>query len=433
MDTQPDDPSVRAGGEENAPMLRLQVSVPEVKAQVQALQALAGDPMQLLQTAVAGVRGHVETWLNALLAAELTLHVGREPYERGAGSSNHRNGYRSRHVTLKHVGTLELRVPRDREGTFHSSLVPERVQVDPQIEQDLQMLFLGGASTRTVELMSERLFGRRLSSGEVSKANRKLLEPVEAWRQRSLGDEKYLYLYLDGTNFPMRRGGEVATQCVLVVIGVTEARQRQVLALQAGDKESASAWKAVFQDLLGRGLDPTRVRLGMMDGLPGLEKAFLATFRHAKVQRCQVHKVRNVLAKVRLKDRKRVAADLRHVFYADDRRRAERGFERFAGTWKAIYPDAVACVEKDFDALVAYLEFPKDEWMQLRTTNLIERLHKEFKRRTGPMEIVAGEESVYRILAFVAMKMEVSWRRASFRNSGFSKLKPFAGYFTHES
>jgi putative transposase len=332
------------------------------------------------------------------MKAELVVHLGRDPYERKP-QRNHRNGYRTRRITVKNLGRLELRIPRDRAGGFRSAVVPERIQYDPRIEQDLQMLFLGGASTRTVELMSERLFGRTLSSSEVSQANQKLLEPVERWRNRSLASEKYLYLFVDGTNFSMRRGSEVVKQCVLVVIGVTEDRRRQVLALQAGDKESKGAWEAVFHDLIRRDLDPSTIQLGIMDGLPGLEGAFLAAFRKATVQRCQVHKAKNVLVKVRKKDRKVVADDMR----------------------------------RDFEAITAYLAFPELEWMHLRTTNLIERLHKEFKRRTKPMEIVAGEESVYRILAFVAMKMEVSWRNAPFRNSGFRKLKPFAGYFTHES
>lgn len=414
-------------------MLKVQISIPEMKSHALAIREMAMDPMTTLQSLAGDVRGRFGDWINELMQAELSLHVGRERYERTGNRSNHRNGVRSRRITLKHLGTLELRVPRDRDGTFKSAVVPERVQVDPQIEQDLQMLFLGGASTRTVELMSQRLFGRTLSAGEVSKANKKLLAPVEAWRNRSLADEKYLYLFLDGTNFSMRRGNEVVKQCVLVVIGVNEARQRQVLALQAGDKESAPAWKAVFADLVRRGLDPSTIQLGIMDGLPGLEKAFREAFRKATVQRCQVHKAKNVLAKVRQKDRKIVAAEMREVFYAGDKLAAKRALERFSGKWKAMYPDAVRCLERDFEAVTAYLDFPELEWMHLRTTNLIERLHKEFKRRTKPMEIVAGEESVYRILAFVAMKMEVSWRNAPFRNSGFRKLKPFAGYFTHES
>jgi putative transposase len=414
-------------------MLKVQLSVPELKQELAAVQALALDPLATLERLVGNLRGSFEAWMNDLMTAELSIQLGREPYERSTGASNHRNGYRSRQITMKGLGRLELRIPRDREGVFRTGLVPERIQYDPRIEQDLQMLFLGGASTRTVELMSERLFGRRLSSGEVSKANAKLQEPVEAWRNRPLDGEKYLYLFVDGTNFSMRRGREVEKQCVLVVIGITENRQRQVLALQAGDKESAKAWSALFQDLVHRGLDPSAVQLGIMDGLPGLEKAFLATFRKAKVQRCQVHKAMNVLAKVRKKDRTVVADEMRRFFYAGDGLSAKRALERFAAKWKAIYPDAVGCLEKDAEALTAFLEFPEAEWVSLRTTNLIERLHKEFKRRTGPMEIVAGEASVYRILAFIAMKMELAWRKAPFRNSGFRKLKPFSGYFTHES
>jgi putative transposase len=360
--------------------------------------------------------------MNDLLQAELSIELGREPYERASGGSNHRNGYRPRRFTLKGLGTLELRIPRDREGQYQTELVPERIQYDPAIEQDLQMLLLGAASTRTVELMSERLFGRRLSAGEVSQATKKLLEPVEAWRHRPLDGEKYLYLFVDGTYFSMRRGKDVETQCVLVVVGITEDRQRRVLALQAGDRESSKAWAEVFQDLIRRGLDPTAVQLGLMDGLPGLEKAFTTVFRKARVQRCQFHKA---------EDRLLVAEDMRKFFYAGDAHAAKEALARFASRWRAIYPDAVACLEKDAEALVAFLDFPENEWMSLRTTNIVERLNKEFKRRTGPMEIVAGEASVYRILAFVAIKMESRWRKAPFRNSGFRKLKPFSGYFTH--
>ncbi len=414
-------------------MLKVQLSIPDLKAQIQAVREMALDPVATLQTLVSDLRPRFEEWMNDLMKAELSLHLGREAYQRSAVKGNHRNGYRARRITMKPLGTLELRIPRDREGSFQTGLVPERIQYDPKIEPDLQMLFLGGASTRTVELMSERLFGRRLSSNEVSQANKKLSKPVEAWRNRSLAGEKYLYLFVDGTNFSMRRGQEIEKQCVRVVVGVTEDRHRQVLALQAGDKESATAWKEVFGDLVRRGLDPSTVQLGVMDGLPGLEQAFLSAFRSAKVQRCQVHKARNVLVKVRKKDRKTVAHEMREVFYAGDSLSAKRALERFRDKWRVIYPDAVRCMERDFDAVTAFLEFPELEWMHLRTTNIIERLNKEFKRRTKPMEIVAGEESVYLILAFVAMKMEVSWRNAPFRNSGFRKLKPFAGYFTHKS
>jgi putative transposase len=163
-------------------MLKVQLSIPEMKAQMQAIQEMALDPVATLSSLVEDLRSGFEQWLSDLMQAELALHLGRGPYERRPGSANYRNGYRSRQFTLKGLGTLQLRIPRDRDGGFRTRMVPERIQYDPRIEQDLQMLFLGGASTRTVELMSERLFGRRLSAGEVSAANKKLLEPVEAWR-----------------------------------------------------------------------------------------------------------------------------------------------------------------------------------------------------------------------------------------------------------
>ena len=415
-------------------MLKIQVSIPEMKALAESIRSMAVDPMTTLQTLAGDIRGRFEDWMNELMQAELSLHLGREPYERTAKSpKNHRNGYRSRRITVKGLGTLELRVPRDREGRFKSAVVPERIQYDPRIEQDLQMLFLGGASTRTVELMSERLFGRRLSSGEVSKANQKLLEPVEAWRHRSLAGEKYLYLFLDGTNFSMRRGHEVVKQCVLVVIGVTEGRQRQVLALQAGDKESSKAWASVFEELIRRGLDPSTIQLGVMDGLPGLEQAFLETFRRAKVQSCQVHKAGERAgegAPEGSQDRGR-----RHAAGVLRGRSAlgEASARALSGQVEGDLPRCRPLPREGLRCPDRLPRVPREEWMHLRTTNIIERLNKEFKRRTKPMEIVAGEESVYTILAFVAMKMEMSWRNAPFRNSGFRKLKPFAGYFTHES
>jgi transposase-like protein len=151
-------------------MLKVQLSIPDLKAQVLSLREMAQDPMALLQSLTAELRPRFEEWMN----------------------DNHRNGLRSRRLTLKGLGTLGLRIPRDREGTYGTDLVPDRIQYDLRIEQDLQMLLLGGASTRTVELMSERLFGRRPSSGEVSQANKKLLEPAEAWGHRSLADEAFV-------------------------------------------------------------------------------------------------------------------------------------------------------------------------------------------------------------------------------------------------
>ena len=180
--------------------------------------------------------------------------------------------------------------------------------------------------------------------------------------------------------------------------------------MQAGDKESASTWRQCFKDLKKRGLKGETIKLGIMDGLPGLEKVFLEEFSHSKVQRCQVHVARNVLAKVPKKQKQAVADDVRSIFYASDKTKAKEFLRVFQDKWKSTLPSAVKCLENSFESCTNYYSFPEEEWISLRTTNMIERLNKEFKRRTKPMEIVAGENACYQLLAFIALKMELYWK-----------------------
>ena len=147
-----------------------------------------------------------------------------------------------------------------------------------------------------------------------------------------------------------------------------------------------------------------------MDGLSGLEKVFKEEFTNAKVQRCQVHVARNVLAKVPKKLKKTIADEVRSIFYASSKSKAMEFFENFKSRWEKELPSAVKCLEASLDSCLTYLQFPQEEWICLRTTNVIERVNKEFKRRTKPMEIVAGERSCYTLLTFVCLKMELRWR-----------------------
>ena len=238
-----------------------------------------------------------------------------------------------------------------------------------------------------------------------------MIEAVERWRSRDLSEEEIKYLFVDGVCFDMRIEGSIETVCVLVVIGVTKDGRKLVLGLQAGDKESASNWRELFRDLKMRGLKAEGVTLGVMDGLTGLEKVFKEEFSHAKVQRCQVHVARNVLAKVTKKESKKVVADhIRSIFYASSKQKAIKFFEEFKQRWEKEFPSAVKCLENSIDACLTFFNFPEEEWISLRTTNTIERLNKEFKRRTKPMEIVAGENACYTLLAFICLKMELHWR-----------------------
>jgi putative transposase len=358
----------------------------------------------------AEIQQAVAAYLDAVMRAELTACLGRERYQRTGGTVNHRNGGYPRRFTIKGIGDVQVLVPRDRRGEFQSQVLPRYRRYEQEIGRDLSLLFLCGISTRSLSAISLRLLGRRVSPAEVSEANKELVEAVEKWRMRSLSTEPIQYLFIDGVNFRMRIQRRVEIVPVLVAIGVTEKGQKLVVGLQAGDKESATNWREFFRDLKQRGLDGSRVTLGIMDGLTSLETVFREEFPQARTQRCQVHVVRNVLAKVPRKLKTEVAADIKPVFYAPSRLQALEAYERFREKWQAIVPSAVASLERSLEACLTYLDFPVEQWVSLRTTNLIERLHKEFRRRTRPMEVLPGEAACYRLLAFISLKMELHWR-----------------------
>ncbi len=260
-------------------------------------------------------------------------------------------------------------------------------------------------------IIHKRLIERSVSPTEVSNSTTELKQAIEKWRTRDLSNEKIKYLIIDGVSFHMRVSGSIENIPILVVIGVREDNTRLVLLIQSGDKESASAWRESFKDLKARGLDGSYVQLGIMDGLTGLEKVFAEEFPKAKFQRCQVHVARNVLAKVPQKLKQSVAHDLRSIFYTSSRKKADEFAATFAEKWGKELPSAVKSLSNSLDACLTFFSFPEEEWISLRTTNSIERLNKEFKRRTKPMEILAGENACYLLLAFISLKMEMNWRK----------------------
>jgi len=347
---------------------------------------------------------NVGEYLSKLIEIELTKFLGREYYEHGQGDVNHRNGSYSRTFTMKGIGEVEIDVQRDRKGEFKTQIIPRSKRYEGELKEDLSFMFLTGISTRTLSMISARLLGRKISPSEVSNANKELIDAVEGWRTRDLSEETIRYIFVDGVNFDMRIDRGIEKVPVLVAVGVTKEGQKMVLGFQSGDKESASTWREFFKDLKGRGLDGSKVVLGIMDGLPGLEKVFREEFSKASVQRCQVHVARNVLAKVPKKLKKAVADDMRSIFYASSKEKAMEFFELLRERWRKDLPSAVKCLENSIEACLTFFMCPKEEWISLRTTNIIERLNKEFKRRTKPMEIVAGENACYTLLAFYLSK-----------------------------
>ena len=327
--------------------MKLEVTVSEIADIFKEIQERPGQLFEMIRLDIREVVGN---YLTAMMNAELTHYLGREPYVRLSGEVNHRNGSYGRGFALKGIGEVHVDVPRDRKGEFRTSVIPRSKQYEEEVARDLSILFLAGISTRTLSMLSERLIGRRISPAEISSVSAELNGAVEAWRWRDLSGESIKYLFIDGVHFHMRMGRSIEMVPVLVAIGVTRTGQKMVLSLQAGDKESASSWREFFKDLKGRGLDGKTVILGMMDGLPGLETVFREEFPQAKIQRCQVHVARNVLAKVPQKFKQDVADDLRSIFYAPSSDQAWEYFEVFRQKWQKSIPSAEECLERNIDA-----------------------------------------------------------------------------------
>jgi len=387
--------------------MKVEISVPEI---VSVFKEIQQQPDRIYEMIRTEVRENVGKYLSRLMDTELTHFLGRKRYEHSQGDVNHRNGSYDRNFTLKGIGKVNVNIPRDRKGDFNTQVIPKSKRYEDEIREDVSMMFLIGVSTRSLSMISTRLIGRKISPTEVSNANKELIDAVEKWRTRDLSEEKIKYIFLDGVNFDMRIDGSIEKVPVLVAIGVTEKGKKLVLGLQAGDKESASSWREFFKDLKKRGLDGSNMLLGIMDGLPGLEKVFKEEFPKAKTQRCQVHVARNVLAKVPKKLKKNVADDMRSIFYASSKKKATELFDLFTQRWQQDLPSAVKCLGNSIESCLTFFMCPEQEWISLRTTNIIERLNKEFKRRTKPMEIVAGENACYMLLAFISLKMELHWR-----------------------
>lgn len=389
-------------------MLRVEVSIVEAKEIIKEICAVPG---KIIEYAREGIREKMGVYLDKLMEAEIELCLGRARYQRACiEAPNYRNGYTTREFTLSRIGTVRLRVPRDREGVYKTQILPRYKRCEKDIEENLVLLFLGGLSTRDIEMISKRLLGKKFSKSAVSEANKEMVSAIEAWRIRDLSEIKIKYLFIDGTIFKMRVGDKVENVPVLVAMGVDTGGYKHVLSMQTGDKESATRWREFFKDLKGRGLSAIDVKLGVMDGLKGLESVFEEEFPDAKTQRCQVHVARNVISKVPHSMKEEVADHLRDIFYASSKNKAMEQYETFVSKYKDTIPSSVKSLSNSIDRCLTFYAFPEEEWLSLRTTNVIERLNKEFKRRTKTMEILPGEKTCYLILSFVAVKMELGWR-----------------------
>ncbi len=335
------------------------------------MQAIFTDDPDFLRDLV----GHA---LQELLEVEMTAHLGATSYERTESRTGQRNGYKPRQLQTR-VGTLTLMVPQDRAGTFSTQLFARYQRTEKALVLSLMEMYLEGVSTRKVREITEGLCGTTFSKSLVSRLVGTLDADLAAWRGRSLADHTYPYLVVDARYEYVRSRGEVMSHGVLIVSGVREDGKRTILAVDVADTESAATYQAVFRDLKARGL--CGVRLVTSDDHAGLRAAIDRSFQGAGWQRCQVHYQRNLLGMVGRSKRAALAADLRTLFTATTPTQARATAYQIANQWCGTHPAVARSLEEECEACFACLAFPLAHQSRIRTTNGMERLNQELKRR----------------------------------------------------
>lgn len=374
-----------------------------------SLEELSGQPLELF------AREGAKLLLIVALEEEVTGHLMRRPYERSQGKIlGYRNGHRDRQVSCG-AGEIEVAVPRvsDTGEAFHSQLLEAWQRRSQLLEETIPLLYVEGLSTRDFKRALKPLWGKSgLSRSSISRANRALKEAFNNWRHRDLSLEEIIYLFLDGIYLAVR-GNSRGMEAVLVAHGITRQGKRVVLHLSLGGRESTESWKGVLNDLVERGL--RRPQLLITDGNQGLLKAIKDIWPEVPRQRCAVHRIRNVLARVPKKRQDEVRKALHRIFYAACLDDARGEAKQFLSHYSREFPTAAETLASHLEECLTFYRFPERHWKHIRTSNVIERAFKEVKRRTRVVGRFPNETSAL-VMAFSLLEEErVKWQKVGMR------------------
>lgn len=354
------------------------------------------------------VRSAVQTLVQEALEAEMTEAIGAAKGERTEGRLSYRSGYYGRSLITR-VGTLELRVPQDRAGRFSTELFERYQRSEKALVAALAEMYVQGVSTRKVKAVSEVLCGHSFSASSISQINKNLDASLKAFAERRLG-EAYPYLILDARYERVREGGVIASQAVLVAIGVDWEGRRQVLAVDLANRESRSSWKDFLLALKGRGLHG--VEFVVSDDHPGLRAAIREVLPEAAWQRCYVHFLRNALDYVPRRVKDDCLQELRWMYDRRDLAEVRRDLAAWLGKWQARYAKLCGWVEDNIEETLTYYRLPLAHHKHMKSTNMLERLNQELKRRTHVVRIFPNAASCLRLVRALAVEAHENWLEA---------------------
>jgi putative transposase len=362
----------------------------------------------------AGLRGRIRGFIEELVEQELEAALGRGRYERG-GVAGHRHGHRTRRLTGS-FGPVELAVPRARlraeDGSTHewrSAVLPRYARRTRQAEALIASAYLAGTNTRRVQRALAALFRGAVGKDVVSRAWRKVKVDWEAWGRRDLAGEDVVRLILDGTVVRVRLDRKATSVSLLVVLGVRRDGQKVLLAIRSMGGESEAAWRAVLDDLVARGLRTPEFLI--IDGAAGLEKALAALWPAVPAQRCTVHKHRNLLAHAPERLHEEISADYTDMIYAETVKEIETRRKAFLRKWRLKCRAAADSLEEAGEGLFAFTRLPSSQWKSARTTNAIERLHEEFKRRIKTQTVLPSAETAAMLFWALLASGQISMRK----------------------
>lgn len=341
-----------------------------------------------------------------LMEVEVSQQTGADKYERTAVRRTQRNGYRERSWETR-VGEVPLRIPKLRRGSYYPSLLEPRRRAEQALLAVVQQAYVAGVSTRKVDELVQALGLSGIDKSRVSRICRELDQAVTAFRERPLTGA-YPYVWLDALYLKVRQNHRIVSQALVIAIGVRETGEREVLGLALGASEEAAFWQEFLRSLVRRGLQG--VQLAISDAHEGLKAAISQVLPGTSWQRCRVHFMRNLLAHIPQGDKAVVAAAVRTIFAQPSRQAAGEQLAEVVQAMHSRWPKAAALLQAAEEEVLTYMAFPQSHWTRIYSTNPLERLNKEVKRRTHVVGVFPDQDAVIRLVGAVLLEISDDWQ-----------------------
>lgn len=372
----------------------------------QVKNIIMGNNFQSVNDVTTYLKDIFKDMIQELLEAEIETKLGYEKNDVSCKETdNSRNGYSPKTIKSE-FGEVQIQVPRDRKGEFKPQIVPKYQRNVSGIEEKVIALYSRGMSTRDIEEQIREIYGINLSAEMVSKITDKIAPEIKEWQQRPL-EAVYPFVFLDAIHYKIRSDGHILNRAAYVVLGVTVEGTKDILGIWIGDNESSKFWLGVLNDLKNRGVQD--VLLFCVDGLTGLKEAINAAYPKAEIQRCIIHQLRNSFKYVSYKDLKEFSNDFKEVYHAINEYVGLEELYKLKDKWGKSYPFAIRSWENNWDVLSSFYKFPEEVRKIVYTTNIIEGLHRQYRKVTKSKTMFPSDASLEKMLYLASRNVVKKW------------------------